>query len=147
DYDIINYNDGSIKIIDSVSEQTIFETNLVKEGYIDNAENLKLYITGSNTKRYLQLRDLYSRLNILIDIKNKTIINIPIEGERVIKWSPSDERVIIYLIGFDDEYPDDNIYLWDIENRNIEKIGEFNNRPLQWIPDEEYILFRLLCSK
>ncbi len=141
EYDVVNYKDDSIKIADSVSGQTIFETNLVEEGYIDNAENLKLDVTWSNTKQYLQLRALYSRLNILIDMKSKTIIDIPVEGERVIEWSPNDEMVIIYLIGIDEEYPDNDIYLWDIENRKIESIGEFNNRPLQWTPDGKYIYY------
>ena len=136
DYEVVNYKDGNLIIVDNVSGKIMFEVDLIKEGYITNTENLEIGITWSNEKRYLLLRDLSSKISILVDIKTQSVERILIKDIGVIRWSKNDKKAVLYFTGTTND-----VYLWDMETGNIEKIGESINLSLSWTPDGEYIYY------
>lgn len=143
----IEYNNtGLVKVFSNVTNELVFSVDLKSHGFIEEKVNDKVkYYSGSEfspTGRYLLIKQSVTKKSILIDLKDKKLIKLPIDGYLRLDWANKDKQVILENIkAFGNSKGNIDTYIWYFTRDEIEKIGNEFYSELKWSPDGKHLYY------
>lgn len=141
-YRIVSNNLGVLQVIDNDLNELVYEMDLKSQGFIEDKGKYTSGTILSPTERYLLIVQNSTKKSILLDLKDKKQINIPIDGFIMLEWANNDKQVILKrILNFSGRKEDIETYIWHFPGSEIEKIGEEFKQKLVWSPNGKHLYY------
>lgn len=147
-FSAINYENDKIKIVDNHTNATLYDLDLVYEGFMSSRGRTQA-VQVSDSGMYLFYSHEQPYEHVFIDLRTKSLLKLPLSSGKVLSvvWSSDENKAVIVFSKPEGINRNRKTYIWDIHNDSVKEVAGDIGEKLSWTPGNAYIWYSTVATK